>query len=331
MLMLQGRGILRDRRWQIACICPVVMLAAWQLYCLAAGLGSVHINRLVSGNPVWTEVLWAWEWIVKTLLIRPFSRSGGWDGMLPPAGLSAILWVALLCMLLFRRVKKPLRARCMLFAGGAFVLYTLFLLASAATVFSPEISRWQARPQRLTELMDRYFIPYFYGMACWAAALLEDAAWPQQRVVRRLAAVGTCVGLALMVNWQNLACLLPGGFAMRFPTDNGSAWMREHLTWFQQIEDPDDTRVILIPGGVSSLRYALVPVSLVEAGGLPEGEDAASALWELADRTAANHLVVTQPESAERLSQACGQELQTDVLYGIKRTQNAVTLVKAPF
>lgn len=82
-------------RWVAACAVPLVMLGLWEGYCLLQGLGSIHIDRLTSASSAWPEVRWAWEWIVKTLLIRPFNRSGGWDGMLPAAGLPAVAWVGL--------------------------------------------------------------------------------------------------------------------------------------------------------------------------------------------------------------------------------------------
>lgn len=222
LLMTRGRKTLRNRRWLLACAAPVAMLALWQAFCRMEGLGSMHIERMFSATPAWNEVLWAWEWIVKTLFIRPLNRSGGWDGMLPLAGIPAVLWVALFCAVILLRVKGPLRGRCVTFTAGSFALYALIVMASAATVFAPEIPRWQAHPERLTEVVDRYFIPYFYAMASWMALLMEGASLPKARPVRGLIAACACLGLALTVNWQNLACFLPGGFAARFPTDNGS-------------------------------------------------------------------------------------------------------------
>ena len=328
VLMTQGKAALRNRRWVAACAVPLVMLGLWEGYCLLQGLGSIHIDRLTSASPAWPEVRWAWEWIVKTLLIRPFNRSGGWDGMLPAAGLPAVAWVGLFCAALVCRAPRALRARCVSFAVVSFGLYALFLLASVPAVFSPEIPRWQARPQRLTEVMDRYFIPYFYGMACWMAALMEDAVGTRRKSVRRLAVAGACLGLMLSVNWQNLACLLPGGFAARFPTDNGSAWMRENLEWYRRIENPDDARVIVVPGTVSSMRYALVPVSLIEADGPWEAGGAREKLGTLARQVDATHLVITQEDGAAALGEALGQELYVDTLYRIDGSQGACELVE---
>lgn len=79
---------------------------------------------------------------MKTLFIRPLNRSGGWDGMLPLAGIPAVLWVALFCAVILLRVKGPLRGRCVTFTAGSFALYALIVMASAATVFAPEIPRW---------------------------------------------------------------------------------------------------------------------------------------------------------------------------------------------
>lgn len=328
LLTTQGRQALRSRRWLTACAAPLVMLALWQAYCRMEGLGSMHLERMLSASPVWDEVLWAWEWIVKTLLIRPLNRSGGWDGMMPLAGLPAAVWAALFCGVILWRVKGPLRGRCVLFAAGTFALYALVVMGSAATVFAPEIPRWQAHPERLTEVVDRYFIPYFYAMACWMALLMEDAPAPRARAARGVIAVCACLGLALTVNWQNLACFLPGGFAARFPTDNGSAWLRENLSWYTRIETPDDARVLVAPGTVSSMRYALAPVSLVATGGLWEDGDTAEALLALADAVSATHLVATEPQSAQALAEALGQEVRTDTLYLIERARSAGMLVE---
>ena len=136
LLTTQGRQALRSRRWLTACAAPLVMLALWQAYCRMEGLGSMHLERMLSASPVWDEVLWAWEWIVKTLLIRPLNRSGGWDGMMPLAGLPAAVWAALFCGAILWRVKGPLRGRCILFAAGTFALYALVVMGSAATVFA---------------------------------------------------------------------------------------------------------------------------------------------------------------------------------------------------
>lgn len=328
LLMTRGRKTLRNRRWLLACAAPVAMLALWQAFCRMEGLGSMHIERMFSATPAWNEVLWAWEWIVKTLFIRPLNRSGGWDGMLPPAGIPAVLWVALFCAVILLRVKGPLRGRCVTFTAGSFALYALIVMASAATVFAPEIPRWQAHPQRLTEVVDRYFIPYFYAMASWMALLMEGASLPKARPVRGLIAACACLGLALTVNWQNLACFLPGGFAARFPTDNGSVWLRENLSWYTRIETPDDARVLVAPGTVSSMRYALVPVSLVATGGLWEDGDTAEMLLALADEVSATHLVATDPQSAQTLGEALEQEVLTDTLYLIDRAQSAGLLVE---
>lgn len=84
----------------------------------------------------------------------------------------------------------------------------------------------------------------------------------------------------------------------------------------------------MAPGTVSSMRYALVPVSLVATGGLWEDGDTAEMLLALADEVSATHLVATDPQSAQTLGEALGQKVLTDTLYLIDRAQSAGLLVE---
>ena len=71
--------------------------------------------------------------------------------------------------------------------------------------------------------------------------------------------------------------------------------------------------MLVAPGTVSSMRYALAPVSLVATGGLWEDGDTAEALLALGpDAVSAPHLVATEPQSAQALAEALGQEVRTE-------------------
>ena len=104
--------------------------------------------------------------------------------------------------------------------------------------------------------------------------------------------------------------------------------MRENLEWYRRIENPDDARVSVVPGTVSSMRYALVPVSLIEADGPWEAGGAREKLGTLARQVDATHLVITQEDGAAALGEALGQELYVDTLYRIDGSQGACELVE---
>ena len=143
---------------------------------------------------------------------------------------------------------------------------------------------------------------------------------------------GFLVFLLLCINWQTLACLLPSGYAARFATDNGSAWMREHFTWYNTITEPAACRV-LTPGGFPlSVGYALVPMSFVTAPIDIAAEDAQTAIYALVAQTHATHVLVlsnTQQDGAT-LELAFHTILQPDVLYRIDTTTTPYTLVAEP-
>ena len=52
------------------------------------------------------------------------------------------------------------------------------------------------------------------------------------------------------------------------------------------------------------------------------------ALRALADAVSATHLVATEPQSAQALAEALGQEVRTDTLYLIDRARSAGMLVE---
>ena len=86
--------------------------------------------------------------------------------------------------------------------------------------------------------------------------------------------------------------------------------------------------MIVVPGTVSSMRYALVPVSLIEADGPWEAGSAREELGTLARQVDATHLVITQEDGAAALGEALGQELYVDTLYRIDGSQGACELVE---
>ena len=144
--------------------------------------------------------------------------------------------------------------------------------------------------------------------------------------------VGLLVFILLCINWTTLVCLLPTGYAARFATDNGSAWMREHFTWYNTFAEPAECRV-LTPGGFPlSVGYALVPMSFVTVPTDIAAVDAQAAIHALVAKTHATHVLVlsnTQQDGAT-LELAFHTTLQPDVLYRIDTTTVPYTLVAEP-
>ena len=326
----------------LAMIPPVCALVAWQVFCAANGLTSVNTGtmlgalRALAADPgaLANGTLAVWRGTVKMLLLVPANQSLGWDAMRPLLGLSYAAWVALFSLLAWLGGKRgmlpqPAAQRYAWFLLAFAAAYALLFMLSIPTVFAAEASRWATRRDALLDAVDRYFLPVYYGAAYMGVALLPCAYANSGRRLRFFALTGVLTLTLLCANWQTLACLTPTGYAARFDTDNGSAWMRQNLPWYSALQNPGDCRVLTPESFPSSFGYALAPLSFVTCAA-DAGDTAPYAFVEKRiDQTAATHVLVLSgtQQNATLLEAAFQMQLQPDVLYRIDTATHPYALV----
>lgn len=194
------RTIVRRYAWAFALAAPLVVWLSWYVFCRVnhlgnqlTGSGFSAVQAILSGSyvrPSGTGNIL--KYILYAFVASPPNMSGYWDGKTSWLGLPLLGWLIVFgaIPLLCRRAiqgeeplsRKSMAARVAVIMVTVGLGYTLMYAISFFTVFSNEVLRYANNQWGVTALMDRYFIPYYFGAGYLSFAILTEqlALWKRQ-------------------------------------------------------------------------------------------------------------------------------------------------------
>lgn len=316
----QGQG-LSAGRWALAFAAPLAAQCSWLLFCQVQGLGSYltsygtdSLRALLQGSYQRPNGIGlVLKHIVRVFFTMPPNTHGYWGGA-AYAGLPMALWLVLFAAvpLLCRRAageESPLAGkaakRMALYGPVLGLCYLLAFAFSFFTLFYSEVGYWAESPVHVASLMDRYFMPFYFGMAYLSVGLVLDVCHGRLRKLSspwltRALPGGLMALLLLFTNWQMMGYMNPHHYSQQPREGPSFQDMRDHTDWFQALgpEGQPEARVLLCSSYPSfTLAYALVPTSVVE---LPQAVlDSSSPLEALVQFVGENRVthVVAQAEN----------------------------------
>lgn len=341
------------RRWVAALALPLLCWLAWFVFCKVMGLendlvttGSNSVQELLQGTyqrPSGTGNIL--KFITKAFFLSPLNRSGDWDGTRAYLGLSMAGWLVVFAgvPLLCRRSiqgEAPLKrgsaaVRLAHFSTGLGLAYLLIYIISFFTIFSKEVYRHANNMESIVQLMDRYFVPFYFGMAYLCLGIVTgemqrlreagSVAAPR-RIFAGLAAVLFAFG-----NYQAMWYIWPSHYMQTHTGENWIAYQRENTSWFLAIPEEERPETRILPASskaTSYLSYAMVPVSFV---GLPPDLLLSCEMSEIEEyivRHRITHFVAVDKENAayQCISKAFGIAPVPEQLYFINQSTMPFTL-----
>ncbi len=341
-------------RWICVLLAPLVTFIAWFIFCRVMGLGNYLVNK---GSDVVRALLQGvyerpaglgnvLRYIARAFFASPHNMSGYWDGTKSLVGLPMAGWMvtfALIPLFCRRSVQGEERlswrgaaVRMAGFSTLTGLFYLLVFALSFFTIFSHEVYHYAKDMEDVVQLMDRYFMPYYFGMAYLGIGILANE---MQRLREAGARVASRRILATLVtvmfvfgNYQAMWYMWPSHYAqMQTRRSRGpSQW--PYPAWALGIaeEARAQTRILPATSNVTFfLAYAMVPVSFV---GLPtqvrEAGDGPEALKEYIVERGITHVVALDEENENYgfLCRSFGIALDLEQLYRIDLETTPMTL-----
>lgn len=278
LLWIGARGRRRLRAGMaLATVAPLLVFASWKLICASLHLTGAHLNnaagelgKILDGS--WVPSV-AFGEMARTLA-RLFTATPAALGLTDRSALTLPKLAWLIGLVLIPLVLgwsggrlREARGLAVWSLVGFFVTLVALSFVLEVGLNSEAIGAYDNFAFQYA-LIERYFCPFFFGLAGLSVLSLTDAASFQGRNWLRPAAAAVAAALVLIgVNWDGMRThFVPDAYAEAYP--EGQFWdiLAENF-WVDDLEEPQDAIVFYgvdpYPFKPEWIQYAVAPTKLV--------------------------------------------------------------------